>query len=64
MKWMDNNTLAEKEEYDHQLQELHKVCSPVMAKIHGAGQGSAGQGPTPNAQHGQTGRGPTVEEVD
>ena len=64
MKWMDNNTLADKEEYDHQLQELHKVCSPVMAKVHGAGQGSTGQGPTPNAQYEHTGRGPTVEEVD
>merc|ERR1712063_161669 len=64
MKWMDNNTLAEKEEYDHHLEELHKVCSPVMAKLHGAGQNSTSQGPTPNASHGPTGRGPTVEEVD
>ena len=54
LSWLDNNGLAEKEEFDDQLQDLTKTCSPIMAKLHGAGQsGSAGQG-----------QGPTVEEVD
>ena len=53
--WLDNNSLAEKEEYDHQLQELQKFCSPIMSKIYeGAGA----------ANSGAQGSGPTVEEVD
>ncbi|XP_055374043.1 major heat shock 70 kDa protein Ba isoform X6 [Condylostylus longicornis] len=49
VKWLDNNTLAEKEEYEDKMKELSKVCSPIMTKLH---QGSS-----------QT-SGPTVEEVD
>lgn len=55
IRWMDNNSLAEKEELEHQLQQVQKKCSPFMSKLHGPGQGAA-----PG-----TGRpGPTVEEVD
>ncbi|XP_013420728.1 heat shock 70 kDa protein 1B-like [Lingula anatina] len=59
MKWLDDNSLAEKDEFEYQLKELEKVCSPIMAKIHGAGQRGAGDQPT-GGPHG----GPTVEEVD
>ncbi|XP_071476593.1 heat shock 70 kDa protein IV-like [Diadema antillarum] len=55
MRWLDSNSLATKEEFTHQLEELQKTCSPIMAKMHaGNGQdsGSGGRG------------GPTVEEVD
>ena len=56
LKWMDNNTLADKDEFEHRLDELQKACAPVMMKMHGAeNQKSSGGG---------TGRGPTVEEVD
>ena len=57
IRWLDNNTLAEKDEFEHKLDELQKVCSPVMMKLHGGPQ-SQGQ------QTGHGGRGPTVEEVD
>ena len=46
--WIEKNTLAEKEEFDEKLQEIQKICSPVMAKLHA----------------GSNGRGPTVEEMD
>ena len=59
IKWLDNNTLAERDEYEHRLDELQKVCSPLMMKLHGGNQ-SQGQYANP----GQGGRGPTVEEVD
>ncbi|XP_055374040.1 major heat shock 70 kDa protein Ba isoform X3 [Condylostylus longicornis] len=53
VKWLDNNTLAEKEEYEDKMKELSKVCSPIMTKLHqGSSQTQAG------------GCGPTVEEVD
>ena len=56
LKWIDNNTHAETEEFKEKLKALQQVCSPIMAKLHGAGQNG-----TPN---GPTGYGPTVEEVD
>ena len=59
LKWLESNQLADKEEYEHMLEETQKVCSSLMAKLHGQGQQN-GHGST------QTGRaeGPTVEEVD
>ena len=58
MDWLDANTLAEKEEYEHKLEELQKACSPVMAKLHG-GSGTAAPGSPPHQRNG-----PTVEEMD
>lgn len=57
LKWLDSNQLAEKEEYEDKYQQLQKVCTPIMAKLHGASQ----QGRQSSA--GGSG-GPTVEEVD
>ncbi|KAJ4443936.1 hypothetical protein ANN_05725 [Periplaneta americana] len=34
LQWLDNNTLAEKDEIEHKLQELQKICSPIMTNIH------------------------------
>ncbi|KAK3102651.1 hypothetical protein FSP39_012869 [Pinctada imbricata] len=59
LRWLDNNTLAEVEEYEYKFKEIQKACSPIMSKLHG-GQQSGHQGPHPG---GSTG-GPTVEEVD
>jgi heat shock protein 1/8 len=64
--WLDNNTLAEKDEYKQKLEELQKQCSPLMAKIHAGGAGgpqSCGSQFRQNAEGGHYG-GPTVEEVD
>ena len=61
MRWLDNNSLAEKEEYDHQLQELHKVCSPIMAKLHGSQANNQQPG---SGGHSHQHQGPTVEEMD
>jgi L1 cell adhesion molecule like protein len=36
LKWLEGNTLAEREEYDDKLQELQRICSPIMAKLHGS----------------------------
>jgi len=55
VRWLDNNTLAEVEEFGHKLEELQKQCSPVMVKLHG--------GPKAGGHQGQQ-SGPTVEEVD
>jgi len=55
VKWLDNNTLADTEEFKHKLQEVQKVCAPIMTKLH---QNSQSQ----SSHKGQ--QGPTVEEVD
>ncbi|XP_045456600.1 major heat shock 70 kDa protein Ab-like isoform X2 [Melitaea cinxia] len=57
LQWLDNNTLAEKEEYEHKLSDLQRTCSPIMSKMHGAGAGGM-----PGGMPG--GIGPTIEEVD
>ncbi|KAK0072414.1 hypothetical protein PV326_000103, partial [Microctonus aethiopoides] len=40
IKWLDNNTLAEKEEYKDKLDELQKKCSAIMTKLHQNGGAS------------------------
>ncbi|CAG2234227.1 HSPA1s [Mytilus edulis] len=64
LKWLDQNSLAEKDEYEDKMKELQRVCSPVMTKLHGGAQG--GPAGSSGGQHGgqNTSGGPTVEEVD
>ena len=50
MDWLENNSTAEKEDYESKEKDLQQVCSPIMAKVHGQQQCSD--------------NGPTVEEVD
>ncbi|KAG7296925.1 Heat shock protein 68 [Plutella xylostella] len=44
LKWLDNNNLADQEEYEHRLKELQRVCSPIMTRMHGGGNGCNGGG--------------------
>ncbi|XP_058169902.1 heat shock protein 70 B2-like [Anopheles ziemanni] len=65
LRWIDGNTMAEKEEFEHKMQELTRACSPIMAKLHQ----QSGAGPAPSSCGQQAGgfggrSGPTVEEVD
>jgi len=57
LSWVEKNQLAEKDEYEHKLEELQKLCTPIMTKLHAAG--SSSKGPMPNGS-----QGPTVEEVN
>nr|AFP54305.1 heat shock protein 70c [Paratlanticus ussuriensis] len=66
VKWLDNNTLAEKEEYEDKLKELQSKCGPVMMKIH---QGGCNRGGDMGGSCGQqagsgASQGPTIQEVD
>ncbi|KAF4093029.1 hypothetical protein AMELA_G00027560 [Ameiurus melas] len=42
--WLENNQLAEKEEFEHELKELEKVCNPIITKLYQGGMpaGSCG----------------------
>ncbi|XP_045456590.1 heat shock protein 68-like isoform X28 [Melitaea cinxia] len=57
LQWLDNNTLAEKEEYEHKLSDLQRTCSPIMSKMHGASAGAApgGMGGMPGGMGGMPG---------
>lgn len=60
LKWLDSNSLAEREEYEAKMKDLQKLCTPVMTKLHGGSE----DGP-PNASAGQgTTTGPTIDEMD
>lgn len=61
IRWLENNTLADKEEIDDKLKYLQKVCSPIMSKMHGHSTNKAAEaGAGKNFQQ----EGPTIEEVD
>ncbi|CAL1600911.1 unnamed protein product [Knipowitschia caucasica] len=60
MTWLDNNQLAEVEEYQHKQKELEKVCNPIIGKLY---QGAAPASSCRQEAQGST-QGPTVEEVD
>jgi heat shock protein 1/8 len=61
IKWLDQNQLAEVEEFEHMKNELEAVWNPVMAKMSGQG-GCCGGGSCGGANG--AGNGPVVEEVD
>lgn len=62
IQWMDQNSLAEKEEFEHKMKEITQVCSPIMTKLHGAANSGCGQ--QAGSAFGGQRTGPTVEEVD
>jgi L1 cell adhesion molecule like protein len=74
VRWIDANQLAEKEEFDHQLKDLEKVCMPIITKLY-QGAGGMPEGGMPGGfpgaggaggagAGGKGGSGPTIEEVD
>eukprot|EP00066_Takifugu_rubripes_P013337 XP_011602603.1 PREDICTED: heat shock 70 kDa protein 1 [Takifugu rubripes] len=58
--WLENNQLADKEEYQHQQKELEKVCNPIISKLYQGGM----PGGNPGGQSQSSSQGPTIEEVD
>ncbi|MBN3321781.1 HSP70 protein, partial [Atractosteus spatula] len=66
--WLEKNQLAEKEEYEHQLKELEKVCNPIITKLYQGGMPGGmpggGCGSQARAGSGNASQGPTIEEVD
>jgi len=62
LSWLDVNQTAEKEEFDHQKNELEKVAKPIITNMYRSTGGDS-----KNAEQGQQSRhgaGPTIEEVD
>jgi len=66
LAWLDSNQTAEKDEFEHQKDELEKVCKPIITNLYAAGGapgGVPGGAPGGAAPSGGS-SGPTVEEVD
>uniref|UniRef100_A0A8C5QHD2 Heat shock protein 70 n=1 Tax=Leptobrachium leishanense TaxID=445787 RepID=A0A8C5QHD2_9ANUR len=61
ISWLENNQLAEKEEYSHQQKELEKLCQPIITKLYQGGMPGSSCGA--QARQGSS-AGPNVEEVD
>ncbi|RWR98685.1 heat shock 70 kDa protein-like protein, partial [Dinothrombium tinctorium] len=59
--WLESNTLAEKEEFEHKQKELSEVSTPILTALHRAASDGA-YGSSTGAV--DTGSGPTIEEVD
>lgn len=64
ISWLENNQLADKEEYEHQLKELEKVCNPIITKLYQGGMPTGSCGQQARASSGASSQGPTIEEVD
>ncbi|XP_050522587.1 heat shock protein 70 A1-like [Daktulosphaira vitifoliae] len=64
VQWLDNNQLADKEEYENKLKELQGKCSALMMKMHGEQRGGSAQMSGNCGFPGAQSNGPTVEEVD
>ena len=64
LDWLEQITLADKEEFNDKLQELQRECTPIMTKLHNGGTTKTNRcAPDADAYGGQR-SGPTVEEVD
>uniref|UniRef100_A0A673ZBR8 Heat shock protein family A (Hsp70) member 2 n=1 Tax=Salmo trutta TaxID=8032 RepID=A0A673ZBR8_SALTR len=65
ISWLENNQLGDKEEYEHQLKELEKVCQPIITKLYQQGGMPTGCcGDQARTSSGASSQGPTIEEVD
>ncbi|CAF3223740.1 unnamed protein product [Rotaria sp. Silwood2] len=57
LKWIETNQLAEKDEFEHKLKEIEKLCSPIMTKLYSNEQFAE----RTSKSHSN---GPTIEEFD
>jgi L1 cell adhesion molecule like protein len=74
LKWLDSNQSAEKDEFEHKMKEVEKVCSPIITKLYqgmpeggmpeGFPGGMPGAGGAGAAGGAAGGAGPKIEEVD
>uniref|UniRef100_A0A3B3HR10 Heat shock protein family A (Hsp70) member 2 n=1 Tax=Oryzias latipes TaxID=8090 RepID=A0A3B3HR10_ORYLA len=58
--WLENNQLADKDEFQHKQKELEKVCNPIISKLYQGGMPSGSCREQARADS----QGPTIEEVD
>ncbi|XP_024388916.1 heat shock cognate 70 kDa protein [Physcomitrium patens] len=65
IQWLDQNQLAESDEFDDKMKELEGVCNPIIARMYQGGAGGEGGAPSNGGSDSSpSGAGPKIEEVD
>jgi len=65
IQWLDQNQLAEADEFDDKMKELESICNPIIARMYqGGAGGAAGAAPSYGGEDAPSGAGPKIEEVD
>jgi L1 cell adhesion molecule like protein len=74
IQWLDQNQLAEVDEFEDKQKELEGICNPIIARMYQGGGGASGTGPAEGTYGGggygastggaSGGPGPKIEEVD
>ncbi|KAK4879562.1 hypothetical protein RN001_007708 [Aquatica leii] len=65
LRWLDNNLLAEKDEYEFQQKQLSSKCNSIMSKLYSnPSQSQNVPGSCGQQARGYNAQGPTIEEVD
>lgn len=66
ISWLDQNQLAEVDEFEDKMKELEGICNPIIAKMYQGGSAPMGadDDDIPTSGAGAGGRGPKIEEVD
>ncbi len=74
IQWLDQNQLAEVDEFEDKQKELEGICNPIIARMYQGGGSAGGTGPAEGAYGGggygastggaSGGPGPKIEEVD
>ncbi|KAJ6798029.1 putative mediator of RNA polymerase II transcription subunit 37c [Iris pallida] len=64
IQWLDNNQLAEADEFDDKMKDIESLCNPIIAKMYqGAGADIVGGMEENGPSAGSSGAGPKIEEV-
>eukprot|EP01018_Ginkgo_biloba_P028907 Gb_07010 [translate_table: standard] len=69
IEWLDNNQLADADEFDDKMKELESICNPIIANMYRGAPGSSAAdnssyGATADDPDAATSAGPKIEEVD
>lgn len=65
IQWLDQNQLAESDEFDDKMKELEGICNPIIARMYQGGAGGEGAPPSYGGSDSPpSGAGPKIEEVD
>jgi len=66
ISWLDQNQLAEVDEFEDKMKELEGICNPIIAKMYQGGSAPMGadDDDIPTSGAGAGGQGPKIEEVD
>ena len=65
IQWLDQNQLAESDEFEDKMKELEGVCNPIIARMYQGGAGGEGGAPSyAGDDSAPAGAGPKIEEVD